>query len=123
MKNIYSQTEMGKNWLYRPVMEEINTLYQGHGCPPAPIDGPTTDREIKPHWHTDGLHAWQGKENLAADFANTLERSLLESINRGAVSYYYESPEFTAFVDDAWILIQDFNAEYAFNRLVNNWEW
>ena len=118
-KEIFSSKDILDNWLYEPVMRDINKLHISRGCP-APPKGIGVERNYINPWFADGIGDWEGHEEKICLLANDWNDSVLTGINRGQYGSYYESPEFQTFANEAYDLVMEFNADIAFDRLCGN---
>lgn len=119
---IFTDTEIQQNWLYAPVMEQINQLHEEMGEPEAPNSGPTTGGALDDQFTSDSIGDWDGKEEEVADWANERREEVLNALNMGSYPYYYQSDEWAEFANRAYELVMEFDAYDAFTRLCYEWE-
>ena len=121
-RNLINEKEIERNWLYAPVLREINKLYLQHDCPAAPDSGPTTGEAFHGDFGPDTIGDWGGREEEVVEQANKFQEAAYRTINRGSYPYYYEDEAFILFADEAERLLLQFDASEAFDRLCNEWE-
>lgn len=119
---IYTDEEIVKNWLYAPVMESINALYEECGKPEPPCSGPTTGGPLDNRFESDGIGDWGGKEEEVAEWANLRREEVLNALNMGSYPYYYQSESWGDFANAAYMLVLEFDTYEAFTRLCDKWE-
>ncbi|HEB94309.1 MAG TPA: hypothetical protein ENI94_12790 [Gammaproteobacteria bacterium] len=119
---IFTDTEIQNNWLYAPVMEQINELHEKMGTPEAPNSGPTTGGPLSSVYAADSIGDWGGNEEYVADWANARREEVLNALNMGSYPYYYQSDDWTEFANQAYILVMEFDTYDAFQRLCDEWD-
>jgi hypothetical protein len=119
---IFTATDIKRNWLYAPVMEEINELHDEMGAPEAPSGGPVANGELEAHWESDAIGDWRGDEESVAEWANDRREEVLDALNMGPSPYYHQSDEWSGFANQAYNLVREFEAYDAFERLCSEWD-
>jgi len=118
---IYADEEIKRNWLYAPVMREINALHNEMGKPKGPDTGPTTDGHLCLLYEPRHIGDWGGHEEAVADWANERREEVLDRINRGRFPFRQEPKRWAEFANRAWNLIAEFDTYEAFTRLCEEW--
>jgi len=125
---IFTNEQISENWLYAPIMEQINELHEKKGGPTMEVRGPTTetagyDAHDGLQWTAESIGDWGGREQEVADTAQNALDDVLNAIDRGRLVFYKNQGDaWEEFANQAYELIREYNSYEAFDRLCNEWE-